>query len=76
MQKVPYASVVGSLMYAMVCTRLDIAHVVGVVSHLLSKPRREHWETVKWILRYLCGTSSLRLCFSNEKPILEGYTDS
>ncbi|RDX77957.1 hypothetical protein CR513_41830, partial [Mucuna pruriens] len=32
MSRVPYASVVGSLMYAMVCTRLDIAHVVGVVS--------------------------------------------
>ena len=30
MSHVPYASVVGSLMYAMVCTRLDIAHVVGV----------------------------------------------
>ncbi|XP_069145877.1 secreted RxLR effector protein 161-like [Solanum lycopersicum] len=28
----PYASAVGSLMYAMVCTRPDIAHAVGVVS--------------------------------------------
>uniref|UniRef100_A0A3Q7IGY0 Reverse transcriptase Ty1/copia-type domain-containing protein n=1 Tax=Solanum lycopersicum TaxID=4081 RepID=A0A3Q7IGY0_SOLLC len=32
MKKVPYASAVGSLMYAMVCTRLDISHAVGVVS--------------------------------------------
>ncbi|GAA0155215.1 hypothetical protein LIER_12992 [Lithospermum erythrorhizon] len=32
MDKVPYASAVGSLMYAMVCTRPDIAHGVGVVS--------------------------------------------
>jgi hypothetical protein len=32
MSHVPYASVVGSLMYAMVCTRLDIAHAVGVLS--------------------------------------------
>ena len=30
MSKVPYASAIGSLMYAMVCTRPDIAHAVGV----------------------------------------------
>eukprot|EP00268_Persea_americana_P008443 TRINITY_DN13266_c2_g1_i1.p1 TRINITY_DN13266_c2_g1~~TRINITY_DN13266_c2_g1_i1.p1 ORF type:complete len:162 (+),score=31.92 TRINITY_DN13266_c2_g1_i1:438-923(+) len=32
MQNVPYTSAVGSSMYAMDCTRLDIAHAVGVVS--------------------------------------------
>ncbi|GKC44436.1 retrovirus-related pol polyprotein from transposon TNT 1-94 [Tanacetum coccineum] len=39
--KVPYASTVGSVMYAMVCTRPDIAHAVGVVSRFMSNPRRE-----------------------------------
>lgn len=76
MDKVPYASAVGSLMYAMVCTRPDISHAVGVVSRFLSNPGREHWEAVKWILRYLRGSSSLRLCFGDGKYILEGYTDS
>ena len=57
MSKVPYATIVGSLMYAMVCTRPDIAHVVGVVSRYMSHPRIEHWNTVKWILIYLRGTS-------------------
>ena len=42
MAKVPYSSVVGSLMYAMVCTRPDIAHAVGVVSRFLENPRKEH----------------------------------
>ena len=42
MKKVSYASAVGSLMYAMVCTRPDIAHAVGVVSRFLSNPGREH----------------------------------
>ena len=42
MQKISYSSVVGSLMYAMVCTRLDIAHVVGVVSRFLSNLGKEH----------------------------------
>ena len=47
MRRVSYASVVGSLMYAMVCTRLDIAYAVGVVSRFLSNPGRQHWEAVK-----------------------------
>jgi hypothetical protein len=47
MKKVPYASAVGSLMYAMVCTRHDIAHSVGVASRFLSNPGKEHWVVVK-----------------------------
>ena len=39
---VPYASAVGSLMYAMVCTRPDITHVVGVLSRFMSNPGKEH----------------------------------
>jgi hypothetical protein len=58
MSKVPYASAVGSLMYAMVCTRPDIAHAVGVVSRYMNNPGKEHWMAVKWILRY--GGSSPR----------------
>ncbi|RDX62866.1 hypothetical protein CR513_58763, partial [Mucuna pruriens] len=76
MSRVPYASVVGSLMYAMVCTRPDIAHVVGIVNRFLSNPGREHWNVVKWILRYLHGTSDLRLCFEGDKPTLVGYSNS
>ena len=76
MRRVPYASVVGSLMYAMVCTRPDIAYAIGVVSHFLSNLGRHHWEVVKWIMRYLRGTSKLKLTFGGGKPILVGYTDS
>ena len=47
MSKVPYASAVGSLMYAMVCTRLVIAHAVGVISRYMSHPGIEHWNAVK-----------------------------
>ena len=42
MQWVPYASAGASLMYAMVCTRPDIAHVIGTVSRFLSNLGREH----------------------------------
>jgi hypothetical protein len=63
MSRVPYSSVVGSLMYAMVCTRPYISHVVGVVSKYMNNPGKEHWEEVKWILRYLRGTTTHALCF-------------
>ena len=46
MSKVPYALAIGSLMYAIVCTRPDIAHVVGVVSRFMSRPGKQHWEAV------------------------------
>jgi hypothetical protein len=47
MSHVPYASAVGSLMYAMVCTRPYIAHAVGVLSRYMSKPGKEHLTAVK-----------------------------
>ena len=46
MMKVPYALVVESLMYAMVCTKLGIEYVVGVVNRFINNPGREHWVAV------------------------------
>ena len=43
MSRVPYVNAVGCLMYAMVCTRPDIAHAVSVVSRFMARPGREHW---------------------------------
>ena len=58
MSKIPYSSAVGSLMYAMVCTRPDIAHAVGVVSRYMNNPGKEIWKAVQLILRYLRGATS------------------
>ncbi|KAL6347430.1 hypothetical protein AAG906_025145 [Vitis piasezkii] len=69
MSKVPYASAIGSLMYAMVCTRPDIAYAVGVVSRFMSRPGKQHWEAVKWILRYLKGSLDTCLCFTGGTAI-------
>ena len=52
---VPYYSIVESLMYAMVCTHPNIAHLVGVVSRFLVNLGEEYWNVVKWILRYIKG---------------------
>eukprot|EP00253_Pinus_taeda_P001978 PITA_01978 len=74
MSRVPYASAVSSLVYAMVYTRLDIAHAVGVLSKFMSKPRKEHWAVVKRVLRYLCGTSDYGLCYQG-RPRLDRVLD-
>ncbi|KAE8675966.1 hypothetical protein F3Y22_tig00111640pilonHSYRG00200 [Hibiscus syriacus] len=76
MVKVSYASAIGSLMYAMICTRPDIAHVVGAVSKYMNNPGKVHWEAVKWILRYLRGTTNKALCFKGGDTILTGYVDA
>uniref|UniRef100_A0A7N2MUY1 Retrovirus-related Pol polyprotein from transposon TNT 1-94 n=1 Tax=Quercus lobata TaxID=97700 RepID=A0A7N2MUY1_QUELO len=76
MSKVPYASAIGSLMYAMVCTRPDIAHAVGVVSRFMSRPGKQYWEAVKWILRYLKVSSDTCLCFTGASLKLQGYVDA
>ena len=73
MYKVPYGSAIGSLMYAMVCKRPDIAHSIGVVRKFLSNLGKQHWE---WILKYLRGTTKMCLCFGTGKPVLEGYIDA
>ena len=53
MRQVPYVSAVGSLMYAMLCTRLDICYLVGMVSRYQLNPRPKYWQAVKHILKYL-----------------------
>ena len=50
-------------MYAMVCTRPDIAHAVGVLSRYMSKLGKEHWTVVKRAFRYLCGTTDYAIFY-------------
>ena len=76
MRRIPYASAVGSLMYAMLCTRPDICYAVGVVSRFQSNPGPDHWVAVKHILKYLKRTRDYMLVYSRGNLDLLGYTDS
>jgi hypothetical protein len=76
MSRVPYSSAVGNLMYAMVCTKPNISHALGPLRRYMKNPGKEHWKEVKWILRYLRGTSTHALCFGGSDTILHGYVDS
>ena len=71
----PYAQIVGSIMYAMLCTRPDFAFVVGLVSGFLSNRGLQYWYAVKRILRYIKRTINLRLCYQGEVLELCGYSD-
>ncbi|CAM8982734.1 unnamed protein product [Rhodiola kirilowii] len=81
MSKVPYANAVGCLMYAMVCTRPDLAHCVSMISRFMSKPGKAHWNAVKWVLIYVKGSLDKGLMFGttnmdNNSDIITGYVDS
>ncbi|KAL4028265.1 hypothetical protein IC575_011458 [Cucumis melo] len=76
MRYIPYASVVGSLMYAMLRTTPDICYAVGIVSRYHSNPGLAHWTAVKTILKYLRRTRDYMLVYSFKDLILTGDTDS
>src|SRR3954466_8949436 len=66
MNKIPYASAIGSVMYAMLCTRPDVAHDVSLTSRYQSVLGLEHWATVKNILKYLRRTKDMFLVYGGE----------
>jgi len=77
MKNIPYASVVGSLMYAQVCTRLDIAFAVGMLGRYLSNPSFDHWRATKKVMRYLQGTKDYMLIYRQTDNLdVIGYSDS
>ncbi|GJW42992.1 hypothetical protein Tco_0071791 [Tanacetum coccineum] len=51
MQNVPYASVVGSIMYAVRCTRPDFAFAQNITSWFQQNPGELHWTAMKNILK-------------------------
>ena len=72
-----YQQCVGSLMHAMVWTRPDIAHAVGMVSKHAAAPGQAHMTAVKRIFRYLQGTSDYKLTYQRDKAgELVVYSDS
>ncbi|KAK3012368.1 hypothetical protein RJ639_012260 [Escallonia herrerae] len=75
--RVPYANAVGCLMYAMVCTRSDISHAVSMVSRYMGNPGKKHWDEVKWIFRYLAGSTNFGIMFDRDgaKGEVSGFVD-
>ena len=71
-----YARIIGSLMYAMTCTRPDIAYAVGKLSRYTSNPSPLHWHAVNRILKYLKGTMNYGISYYGYPTVLERYSDT
>ncbi|WKA00618.1 hypothetical protein VitviT2T_018956 [Vitis vinifera] len=77
MKNIPYASAVGSLMYAQVCTRPNIAFAVGMLGRYQSNPGIDHWKAAKKVMRYLQGTKDYKLMYRRTSNLeVVGYSDS
>ena len=63
MKNIPYASVVSSIIYVQVCTRLDIVFVVSMFGRYQSNPGMDHWRAAKKVLRYLQGIKEYQLMY-------------
>ena len=76
--KFPYAEVSRSLQFAQLCTRFDISYAVAHAAKFMSRPTILHVTAVKCILKYLQGTSSMRITYSggSSNHLLEGFCDA
>nr|GEW70664.1 hypothetical protein [Tanacetum cinerariifolium] len=70
MQRVPYASAIGSIMYSVRCTRPDVSFTQNLYSHFLQNPGEIHWTVVKTILKYLRNTNDMVFVYG-ENPEAE-----
>jgi len=77
MSKVPYASAIGSIMYAMICTRLDVSYALSVASRYHNNLGESHWTLVKTILKYLRRTKDVFLIYGgDEELVVNGYSNA
>lgn len=77
MKTKPYASLVGSIMYAQVCTRSNLAFAISVLGRFQSNPGEQHWVATKKVLRYLQRTKSFMLTYKRVQDLeLVGYSNS
>nr|GFC90615.1 retrotransposon protein, putative, Ty1-copia subclass [Tanacetum cinerariifolium] len=65
-KKVPYASAVGSIMYAVRYTRPDVAFAQNLVSQYQQNPGKLQWVAVKHILKYLKNTRDMFLVYGRK----------
>ena len=76
MSKIPYASAIGSIMYDMLSTRIDVSYALSMTRKYQSDPDESHWTTVKNILKYFRRFKDAFLIFGEheDKLVVNGYT--
>ena len=78
MSRIPYDSTIGSIMYAMLCTRPDVIYALSMTSRFWFDPGESHWTAVKNILKYLRRTKDVFLVYGGQEGelVLSGYIDA
>ncbi|CAM8975579.1 unnamed protein product [Rhodiola kirilowii] len=78
MENVPYANAIGSVMYAMISSRLDLSYAISLLSRFMSNPRHEHWLALKHVFAYIQSTLDVGLRYKRRQDDLKliGYVDA
>jgi hypothetical protein len=78
MSDIPYASAIGSIMYAMLSTRPDVALALSLTSRFQSNPGMSHWSAVKSILKFCKRTKDMVLAYGGSRVELDvkGYVST
>ena len=77
MSRIPYASAIGSIMYAMICTHSDISYAHSVTRRYQSDPGEGHLTVVKNVFKYLRRTKDMFLVYGGEEEhVVTCYTDA
>src|SRR6266496_3274702 len=77
MKVIPYASAIGSIMYAMLCTRPNVCLAISLLGRYQSNPGVDNWNSVKNILKYPKRTKDMFLVYGGDKElIINGYVDA
>ena len=77
MKVIPYASTIGSIMYAMLCTRLDVCLAISSVGRYQSNLGVDHRTMVKNILKNLKRTRDMFLVYEGDKElVVNGYVEA
>jgi hypothetical protein len=77
MRMISYASAIGSIIYAMLCTCTDVSYALSDMSRYQSIYREAHWTIVKNILKYLRRTKEAFLVFGGEEElVVNGYNNA
>ncbi|KAK8712789.1 hypothetical protein V6N13_148017 [Hibiscus sabdariffa] len=77
MSQIPYVSAIGSIMYAMICTRPDLSYALSMTSRYQANLGEGHWTAVKNIPKYLRRTKAVILVYGGEEELgIKGYTDA
>ncbi|CAK9801638.1 Copia protein [Anthophora plagiata] len=74
----PCKNLIGCLMYIMICTRPDLSVAVNILSRYTNKNNQELWQSLKRVLRYLKGSSNIKLNYTrgNYNDMISGYVDA